>query len=119
MPAAEAVLFDFDGVIVESADIKTEAFRLLYAPYGQDVVAAAVAHHLAHGGVSRRKKIRHCHRVLLGIELERGELDALCHRFSQLVEDQVVAAPMVAGPMRCCGRSTAARCCSSSPAIRR
>ena len=95
--AADAVLFDFDGVIVESEHIKTEAFRRLYAPYGPAVVAAAVAHHRAHGGISRRKKIRHCHRTLLATELSPDELDELCHRFSSLVEDQVVASPMVPG----------------------
>lgn len=95
--SAEAVLFDFDGVIVESEHIKTDAFRLLYAPYGPGIAAAVVAHHLAHGGISRRQKIRYCHRTLLGIELAPDELDVLCLRFSQLVEDQVVAAPMVPG----------------------
>lgn len=92
-----AVLFDFDGVIVESADIKTAAFRLLYDGHGEAVVTAAVAHHLANGGISRRQKIRHCHRALLGIELPPADLEALCLRFSALVEDQVVAAPMVPG----------------------
>lgn len=92
-----AVIFDFDGVLVESADIKTAAFRALYAPHGAAVVAAAVAHHQANGGISRRKKIRHIHATELGIELDTAALDVLCQRFSALVEDAVVAAPMVAG----------------------
>lgn len=61
-PPTEAVIFDFDGVIVESADIKTEAFIALYKEHGAQAVAAAVAHHQANGGISRRKKIRHIHR---------------------------------------------------------
>lgn len=97
LPEPAALLFDFDGVLVESADIKTAAFRLLYREHGDAVVAAAVAHHMAHGGISRRQKIRHCHRTLLGIDLTPADLDALCLRFSELVEDEVVAAPMVPG----------------------
>lgn len=93
----EAVFLDFDGVIVESADIKTAAFRAMYQEYGPAVVEQAVAHHTANGGISRRKKIRHCHRTLLGVALADDDLDALCRTFSGLVEDAVVDAPLVAG----------------------
>jgi phosphoglycolate phosphatase-like HAD superfamily hydrolase len=95
--ALAAIIFDFDGVIVESGDIKTAAFRALYRPFGPDVEAAAVAYHLANGGISRRTKIRHIHREYLGIDLTATELETLAARFSALVEDAVVAAPMVEG----------------------
>jgi phosphoglycolate phosphatase-like HAD superfamily hydrolase len=98
MPTAPAaIIFDFDGVLVESADIKTAAFRALYAPHGARVEAAAIAHHLANGGISRRQKIRHIHRENLGTPLAAAELDRLCEVFAGLVEDAVVAAPPVAG----------------------
>jgi len=32
----QALLFDFDGVIAESVDIKTRAFAELYQEYGTD-----------------------------------------------------------------------------------
>ena len=44
-----------------------------------------------------RKKIRHCHATLLGINLEEARLDALCRRFSALVEDEVVMCDWVPG----------------------
>ena len=97
LPPCQAVIFDFDGVIVESEEIKTRAFMVLYREHGPEVVAAAVAHHRANGGISRRKKIRWCHRTHLGIELDAPELDRLCERFSALVEDEVVACDWVAG----------------------
>ena len=31
------IIFDFDGVIVESVDLKTEAFRILFAQYPQQM----------------------------------------------------------------------------------
>ena len=62
----DAVVFDFDGVLVESVDVKTDAFAALYRPYGSDIVEKVVAWHMAHGGVMRFEKFRHFHRVFLG-----------------------------------------------------
>lgn len=93
----DALFFDFDGVLAESSDIKTRAFSEMYKEYGPDVLARAVAHHRAHGGVSRIKKIRHCHRELLGTLVEGEELAALGRRFSRLVVEAVVAADWVHG----------------------
>jgi len=56
-----------------------------------------MAHHQAHEGISRIEKIRHCHTEILGIELSPDELAALGRRYSDLVEDQVVACAWVAG----------------------
>jgi phosphoglycolate phosphatase-like HAD superfamily hydrolase len=93
----DAVFFDFDGVILESSGIKGRAFRALYQEHGSDVAEAAVAHHEAHDGVCRRKKIRHCHSRLLGMTLSKTALDALARRFSGLLEDAVVASDWVPG----------------------
>ena len=45
----EALIFDFDGVILESVETKTRAFAELYKDKGPDVVDKVVRHHLAHG----------------------------------------------------------------------
>lgn len=93
----EAVVFDFDGVLVESVDVKTRAFVELYRPFGEAMVVKVVAYHLAHGGVSRREKFRYFHREILCCELSPAEEDRLAEKFSALVEDEVVAADSVAG----------------------
>lgn len=95
--AFDAVILDFDGVIVESVDVKTQAFAALYAPYGPAAVARVVAYHLEHGGISRFEKFRHFHREFLGKPLAPEEEASLGARFSALVEDAVVASPWVPG----------------------
>jgi len=65
--------------------------------YGPEIVDAILEHHLAHEGISRITKIRHCHREFLGIDLSDDALAALGARFSALVEDAVVAAAWVPG----------------------
>lgn len=94
-----AIAFDFDGVLVESVDVKTQAFAQLYRPYGEAIVAQVVDYHLANGGVSRYEKFRHYHRVLLGKALLQDEEDSLAARFSDLVEEAVIASPPVPGAL--------------------
>ena len=49
----QIIFFDFDGVLVESVEIKIHAFRKLYAEHGENVVEKVLAHHMEHGGISR------------------------------------------------------------------
>lgn len=92
-----SIVFDCDGVLIESIDIKTRAFADLYRPYGEEIVTQVVAYHLAHGGISRLEKFRHFHSKLLGLSLSTEEEQKLSDRFSFLVEDEVVEAPWVIG----------------------
>lgn len=93
----DAIVFDFDGVLVESVEIKTQAFATLYAGYGSTVVERVIAFHLENGGLSRFEKFRYFHNKLLGIQLSQDEESRLASEFNGLVEAAVVAAPWVDG----------------------
>jgi HAD superfamily hydrolase (TIGR01549 family) len=93
----KAVLFDFDGVIAESVNVKTEAFSKLYEEYGPETVEKVVEHHLTHCGVSRFEKIRHYHKQYLGKAIDEDELAEWCQRFSDLVLEAVISSPYVPG----------------------
>ena len=41
----ETILWDFDGVIAESVDVKGEAFREMYLKYGVDIADKVLDHH--------------------------------------------------------------------------
>lgn len=98
-PRFDAIVFDFDGVLVDSVDVKTRAFAALYEPYGPEVVGKVVAWHLEHGGVSRYRKFRHFHQVFLGQPLSGAEESRLADRFSALVEEAVIAAAWIPGAL--------------------
>lgn len=93
----EAIVFDFDGVLVESADVKTCAFASLYAEHGSEVERQVVDYHLAHAGISRYKKFQYYQEQLLGIPYTSEEGERLSKRFSRLVVDVIVQSPYVAG----------------------
>jgi HAD superfamily hydrolase (TIGR01549 family) len=97
----KAVIFDFDGVLAESVNIKTEAFRSLFEPEGPDIAKEVVAYHLENAGVSRFEKFRYIYKEILKRPLGDEEFESLCRRFEKLVLDAVIAAPEVGGATEC------------------
>ena len=94
----KAVIFDFDGVIIESAEIKTRAFEQLFADY-PDKVSEIVNYHKINAGISRYVKFRHFYEKILGEELSAQKEAELGKQFSQIVLDEVLKAPLVPGAM--------------------
>ncbi len=92
-----AVIFDFDGVILESASIKTDAFVELFAHLQPEQQAAVRDHHLRNLGISRYRKFEWIYENLLGREITDDESRELGEQFSALVFEKVLAAPFVPG----------------------
>jgi len=91
-----AVIFDLDGVIIESAEIKTKAFEVLFADY-PDRLPEIISYHQKNGGISRYLKFRYFYEKILGQELSAQEEAELGERFSQIAMRQVLEAPFVPG----------------------
>lgn len=94
------VVFDYDGVLTETGEVKVAAFRKLFAEHPRHL-DAIVRHHLDHLGVSRFEKFDWIYRELLGRPLDRPTRDRLGRRFSELVVGASSDCPEVAGATRC------------------
>ncbi|NOS90636.1 MAG: HAD family hydrolase [Cyclobacteriaceae bacterium] len=94
----QAVFFDFDGVILESADVKTEAFVELFKQYPH-LQESVKQHHLQNQGVSRYKKFEWIYENLLHQPLSESESQELGKEFSNLAFDKVVQSPFVPGAL--------------------
>ncbi len=93
----KAIIFDFDGVIAESVQVKTDAFAEIYQSYGQYIVQKVIEHHITNGGISRFEKFKLYHKEFLGINLTELEVEKLAKKFSKLVMEKVISAPYVKG----------------------
>lgn len=91
------IFFDFDGVIAESVSAKTEAFRSLYLPYGEEIANGVVQHHIYFGGVSRYEKFKIYHKKYLNEDISEDKVQILAAQFSELVLDKVINSKEVIG----------------------
>lgn len=90
------IIMDFDGVILESVDVKTQAFRELFS-FSPTHVDEIVNFHIQNGGMSRFDKFRHFYNNILKEPLSDDQFDFLCDSFSELVLDGVLNSPFVPG----------------------
>jgi len=94
----DLVVFDFDGTLCDSVQVKTEAFQLLYLDErGLEFADRVRAYHLANAGLPRYDKIRHVETAMIGSEPSNERVEEMAARFGKIVEEQVIAAPLFDG----------------------
>lgn len=94
----KAIIFDVDGVIIESAEIKTKAFAMLFADY-PDKLPEIIAYHQKNAGLSRYTKFQYFYEKILGQELSAQKEVELGERFSQIVLEEILNAPFTPGAL--------------------
>jgi phosphoglycolate phosphatase-like HAD superfamily hydrolase len=93
------IIFDFDGVLVESNEIRFNGFRKLFKSYPQEQVEKLVRYSKANGGVSRYKKIEYFFNIIRQEPVTRELIDHWAAQFSELVEQDIVEAKPVEGSL--------------------
>ena len=93
----KALLFDFDGVILESAGIKTAAYRKLFEEMHPDKVEDFMEYHAVNTGISRYIKIQYFYEQILGIKITGKKKKELINKFSQIVFEKILRASFVKG----------------------
>ncbi len=93
----KALLFDFDGIILESADIKTTAFRKLFEREYPDKVDEFIKYHIQNAGVSRFVKIKYFFKEILGADVTAEKEKELADSFSKMVLNETINSSFVRG----------------------
>ena len=91
-----AIVFDFDGVIIESTQVKTEAFRMLFSQWPEKI-EEILSYHRNNMGISRFVKFKYIFEEVLKIPYSEKLGSELGKRFSELVIEKVKNAPFVDG----------------------
>lgn len=79
----DQIIFDFDGVILNSHNIKTNAFYKLFSPYGKKIAKQAKSYHQKNQGISRYIKFRHIFKKFLKKKISKNEMKTLDIKFKK------------------------------------
>lgn len=93
----QCIVFDCDGVILESVPVKTRAFGRLTEPYGAEARDRMLMYHKVHGGVNRNRKFEWFFREVLGREITPEELADWSGRFRDIAFEEVCRCELVPG----------------------
>ncbi len=96
MQFCKVIILDFDGTILESVDIKDKAFRKLFEGYPLKI-EDIMSYHLAHNATIRFEKFKYITETILGLPYDRKVEEGLGKKFSNMVFEQIIAAPYVEG----------------------
>ena len=92
-----AIVFDFDGIIVESTEVKSAAFHELALDWGEDAARKMAEYHAKNFGVSRFAKFEWFFKKVLGKNLSPELSASLGNRFSSICVEKIIQAPLVPG----------------------
>jgi phosphoglycolate phosphatase-like HAD superfamily hydrolase len=91
------LVFDCDGVILNSNKIKTEAFYETTKSFGHDFAQALVDYHIQNGGVSRYAKFEYFFHKILNQQVDQLALDNLLLQFTEIVKQELATCEVAEG----------------------
>lgn len=83
------IIFDFDGVILDSVPIKTESYRKLFHGFPDDYVNQFVIYHELNGGISRYKKVQYFFEEFLNKKISENEILKYANKYSELTKEEL------------------------------
>ena len=83
------IIFDFDGVILDSIPVKTEAFRKLFGDFDKEKVDSLINYHLQNGGKSRYLKIEYFFKNILQKDIDNNKILEYAKKYSILTKQEL------------------------------
>lgn len=83
--SVDSIIFDFDGVIVDSEHLRVEGFRKVLTAEPPELVEKLIEYHLANGGISRYEKFRYYLQELKGELVDENQVSRWAADFSGLM----------------------------------
>ena len=83
------ILFDFDGVILDSMPIREYGFSKIFEDFNSDDVEKLLVYHNANGGFSRFVKIKYFFEEILNQTITEGEIQVYADEFSKIMRSEL------------------------------
>lgn len=78
----KTILWDFDGVIMDSMPVRDKGFEIVLGKYPQEQVSLLMEYHRNNGGLSRYKKFRYFFEEIRKESITDSEIEVLAQEFS-------------------------------------
>tara|TARA_B100001173_G_scaffold312362_1_gene333192 strand:- start:5460 stop:6062 length:603 start_codon:yes stop_codon:yes gene_type:complete len=82
--------WDFDGVLIDSDDIRTAGFEYIFREYSDDHVSEIIDFHKKNGGLSRYIKINHFYKVVIKKKLTKELLESHLNDYTNFVYNRLI-----------------------------
>ncbi len=86
----KTILWDFDGVILDSMKVRDWGFREIFKSFPEDKVEDLILYHRKNGGLSRYVKIRYFYESILGKEIDQKRVNVYVSNFSTLMKQKLI-----------------------------
>jgi len=94
------LLFDFDGVILDSNHVKTNSFKKLFLSMGKKKVDNFINFHIENQGMSRYEKFKYFYKNILFKNISNNELDSLSEKFTKIIFQEIIKCDFIPGIKR-------------------
>ena len=84
------ILFDFDGVILDSMPMREYGFKKIFEKYSSELVEKLLEYHNKNGGLSRYVKIRYFYEKLLNENISDNEVNTIADDFSEIMRKKLI-----------------------------
>ncbi len=86
----KTILWDFDGVILDSMPVREYGFRKIFEDFDIDLVEKLLDYHNQNGGLSRYVKIKYFYEKLLGQDITEEAILELAEKFSAIMKKELI-----------------------------
>ncbi|WP_282018319.1 HAD family hydrolase [Salegentibacter mishustinae] len=83
------ILWDFDGVLMDSMPVRNKGFELVLKDFPQQEVKKLMDFHLRNGGLSRYVKFRYFFETIRNESVSDSEIDEWAGKFSEIMKKEL------------------------------
>ena len=91
------LIFDFDGVILDSVNIKTLAFQEIFKDHSKSIIKKITHHHQINGGISRSNKIRYYFKFFIKKKLTKKNEEEIIKKFKNIIFKKILKCKFILG----------------------
>ncbi len=84
------IIWDFDGVILDSMPIRDYGFRKIFESYDSALVEKLLEYHHQNGGLSRYVKIRYFFEKILKSTISKEDIEKIANDFSIIMKKELI-----------------------------